>query len=483
MAEQVDKRDLGYLGEEFQYRLIHHFMSYPDFFIDLERIVDQNMFTHAVLRTFVAIMKDHVAKHEVVPSYDVMEIEFRERTRNRIDLEIALETVERIKNTVEDDCDYIKDLAFKFFRQQNIVKAANEVLGIASKGNTEQYEHVVDVLSDALTQGVHEDNGTTVFADLSTTLSDDYRFSIPTGISDIDDVLEGGIAKGELGVIVGPSSFGKTSLTTALANHAATYVNEERGITDGLKVLQIVFEDRETQIRRKHIARIATLESGEPIEARNLSKPGYREKVLRILSTYQKKDMLDNNLRIVRFQSGEKTAMQIKKFVKRLINTGFKPDLMIVDYFECLRHVGDKTDGEYTKEGITMRKFESMANELDMAIWIPVQGTKDSFNKEILGLSDAGGSGKKVQIGHIIMTIARTPTDIEQGIATISIPKNRSGRGGATFTDISFNNGTCIVDCNGSQEYNVVSYNQSKQKENNDIAKDIMRRMKMNASK
>ena len=46
----------------------------------------------------------------------------------------------------------------------------------------------------------------------------------------------------------------------------------------------------------------------------------------------------------------------------------------------------------------SLRKFESMAMDLNIAIWIPVQGTKDSLNVEIVTMDKAGGSFKKIQI-------------------------------------------------------------------------------------
>ena len=64
-------------------------------------------------------------------------------------------------------------------------------------------------MNDAMTKGIHIDFGETVFDHLNETLSNDYRVPIPTCIPKIDVVLEGGLGKGELGVIIGPTSFGK----------------------------------------------------------------------------------------------------------------------------------------------------------------------------------------------------------------------------------------------------------------------------------
>ena len=229
-----------------------------------------------------------------------------------------------------------------------------------------------------------------------------------------------------------------------------------------------MFEDRVKQIQRKHIARVVTLQSGKTVEAKDLSKEEYKAIVQREIERYEKYQMLDENLRIVRFPSGEVTASKIRSFIKKLINNGFKPDLVIIDYFECVES-GDRSSNsnEYENEGKTMRKFEAMASELDCAMWIPVQGTKDSVSQEIVTMDKAGGSFKKIQIAHIIMSIARTTSDIAENIATVSILKNRAGCSGKIFKRVYFNNGTCIINCDETNDDNGIDFIEyNKQKEN-----------------
>lgn len=74
--------------------------------------------------------------------------------------------------------------------------------------------------------------------------------------------------------------------------------------------------------------------------------------------------------------------------------------MVIVDYFECVKLEAGTTagDNEWSREGITMRKFESMANELDIALWVPIQGTKDSLGAELVTMSQGGGSVKKFRL-------------------------------------------------------------------------------------
>ena len=297
---QNNKKDLGFLGEKFQYRLAHEFMENHTFFEDLCSIVDQNMFTDPNLKTFVGVMKNYFEREGNVPSYEMMEIELRDISHSDKEIETYLAIIEKIKNTTSEGVDRIREKAEKFFRQQNIVKTANEILRIAGNGDTDKYDACVGLLNDAMTQGLHNDFGEKPFDHINETLSDDYRIPIPTGIGKIDETLEGGLGKGELGVIIGPSGFGKSSMTTAMASHAAC---------NGWKVLQIVFEDRIKQIQRKHLGRITG------VEAKDLSKPDNIDLVKAAIENFPDKDKLNENLRIVKFPSGEKTARDIKRFI------------------------------------------------------------------------------------------------------------------------------------------------------------------------
>lgn len=445
------RSDLGYLGETFQYRLTHEFMENHTFFEDLSSIIDQNMFTDPNLKTFVGVMKNYYEREGHVPSYDMLEVELRDISHSDKEIETYLAILEKVRNSASDGVERTRELAEKFFKQQNIIRTANEILKIAGNGDTSQYDACVDLLNDAMTKGTHNDFGEGLFDHINETLSDDYRVPIPTGIGKIDEALEGGLGKGELGVIIGPTSFGKTSLTTAMASHAAC---------NGYKVLQIVFEDRIKQIQRKHLGRITG------IEAKDLSKPDVIDLVRQTIDAFPQKEALEKNLRIVKFPSGEKTARQLERFIKKLINSGFKPDLTIIDYFECLEHEPDKSSSnEFSQEGKTMRRFEAMAGELDMAIWIPSQGTKDSINLELVTMDKIGGSVKKAQIAHVIMSIARTVDDIANNKATIAILKNRAGKSGKVFNNVEFNNGTCRISTDNVDELDSLFELQQKKKD------------------
>jgi KaiC/GvpD/RAD55 family RecA-like ATPase len=71
-------------------------------------------------------------------------------------------------------------------------------------------------------------------------VEDDFRKPIRTGIHGLDDdIMDGGLARGELAVVLAPFGVGKTTMLTKIANTA---------MTDGLKVF--FFEDNESYSKK-----------------------------------------------------------------------------------------------------------------------------------------------------------------------------------------------------------------------------------------
>lgn len=85
-----------------------------------------------------------------------------------------------------------------------------------------------------------------------------------------------------------------------------------------------------------------------------------------------------------------------------------------------------------------------------------------SLTAETVDSSMFGGSIKKAQIGHFIISIAKTLDQKEHGTANMAILKSRFGQDGIIFEDIIFDNGRIQISINKGQE-DGHSFLQSKQ--------------------
>ena len=87
-----------------------------------------------------------------------------------------------------------------------------------------------------------------------------------------------------------------------------------------------------------------------------------------------------------------------------------------------------------------MREFETMLTELNVAGWTAVQSNRNGLSADVVETNQIGGSIKKAQIGHFILSIAKPLDQRKEGTATIAILKSRFGKDGMIFKDIMFDN-------------------------------------------
>lgn len=449
-VKQTDRGNLGYLGLDYQFKLVKCFVEEPNFFSSLYNVVDQNYFTESLLRTFVGALKDYYKENNIVPSYDIIQIILNKRSKTEIELQEWADLIDKLKKTTLEGYMLIKDSAVKFFKQQKLIKAAHKIIEKVGLGDVDQYDDCLNIIQDALAAGDDDDMGHSVFDFQEEALSKDYTVPIPTGISKLDEVLGGGLDKGKVGLFMGALGMGKTTYCTAIASYASTHKCDMNN-NQGWKVLQICFEDDYVDIARKHISRITQIESSEVKKCDVVQKA----EINSMLNSYADRNIMQNNLRLMKMRTGEITAGYIEKKIQKLTNQGWKPDLVLIDYFECLEY--EKTsianDTEWNREGKTMRKFENMAKDLNIAIWITTQGGRGSLAAEILTADKGGGSIKKQQIAQVIISVTRDLEGQSENSATLAVLKNRSGRAGKVFHNVKYDNGTSTISCDDVMEF------------------------------
>ena len=445
MNRAIDKTTLGYLGSDFQYKLVKCFMEEPGYFASIYSVVEQNAVTESLLKRFVGTLKDYYSSTGIVPSYETMAIMLKQKARMENEIEEWDELVRNLKELSTEGTTVIEESATRFFKQQNMIKVANEILKKTQDGDTDHYDECLKMMEDAINVGCEEDMGFNPYDVIDEVMRPNSDIPVATGIDYVDEALNGGLYKGHIGLVLGPSGFGKTTFSTAVGSYASTCKNELNEYK-GWKVLQFCFEDDVKAISKKHFSRISQ------IEAKDLTKRDIVDDARYVLDVYSDKEMFRDNLVIKKYKTGTKTIEDLKIYIKQLINSGFRPDLIILDYFECLKLIRrDRNETKWDLQESAMRQLEVLAEEFNVALWIMTQGNKESFAAEVVRMDQAGGSITKVQIGHVIVSIARTLEQIDGNRATIAILKNRQGA--CKRWEVMFNNGTSTISCELVEEF------------------------------
>lgn len=424
---KIDKNTLEYLGHDYQVRLIAQLLTDRKFANNIIDIIDPNYFKSEELRFIVATIKEAKEGGDIIP--DMGSLQFR--LMQNIDSDTArryiLAHLNQIKEASLHDTLEVQKIAMSFCKQQELKRSIKKIEKIIDNGDN--YEECEFILRKALEHGDNKDDGLDIFDDIEDVLAEDFRKPIPTGIKGLDDVMNGGLSKGELAVVLAPFGVGKTTMITKIANTA---------MNKGYNVLQIFFEDMPKVIQRKHLSCWSEIDLNDLA----LHKTQIMEMVERMT-----KDSKEGKgtLKLKKFSSDGTTIPMIRQYIRKLIAQGFRPDIVLLDYIDCIspsKHHDDANIGE----GAVMRQFEAMLAELDIAGWTAIQGNRSSISATVVEANQMSGSIKKGMIGHFIVSIAKTLDQKENGTATMAILKSRFGKDGVIFENVKFDNKCIQID-------------------------------------
>jgi len=450
------KKNFDYLGNTFQIQLLNQLIVDKNFSSTIIDVLDGNYFDNKYFKIISQLTKEYYKKYESTPSFDTLEQLVKSEISQELVQKIVLDTLKQVQDAPFEGTLFVQEKALKFCKQQELQKAMEKAQKIITEGDFESYDKVEGLVRDALQVGQTDTGITDIFSGLDTVLEEDYRHPIPMGIPGIDKLLKGGLAKGEIGVILAPTGVGKTTILTKIANTAYNL---------GYNVLQIFFEDNPKIVQRKHF----TLWTG--IEPDNLNK--HKETVL--AKVEEIKSSMDNRLVLQKLASDTYTMSQIKNMVRKMIADGNKIDLIMLDYIDCVTPESTSKD-EWKAEGSVMRGFEAMCHELDLVGWTATQGNRSSISSDVVTTDQMGGSIKKAQVGHVIISIAKSLQQKEMNLATIAITKSRLGKDGVVFENCKFNNELLEIDIDTSVTF--LGFEEQQEERKKDRVKELMEKRK-----
>jgi replicative DNA helicase len=450
------EKNFGYLGNTFQIQLLNNIVLYKDFATSIVDVIEPKYFDNQYFKLIMQIMKEYYQKYEHTPSYNTLEQLVKSEVSSPMAQKMVLDMIDQIKEAPAEGESFVQEKALKFCKQQELQKVMGKAQKIIDKGDFESYDHLEEMVREALQVGEVDAGTADVFANLDDVLEEDFRHPIPMGIPGIDNLLKGGIAKGELGVILAPTGVGKSTFLTKISNHAFNL---------GYNVLQIFFEDNPKIIQRKHF----TLWTEIAPDLLSMHKDKVLKKVQEI------RENAPNKLVLKKLPSDTLTMNQIKNQIRKMIAEGTKVDMVVLDYIDCV--VPDKNLGdEWKSEGSVMRGFESMCHELNLVGWTATQGNRSSISSDVVTTDQMGGSIKKAQVGHVIISVAKSLQQKEMNLATIAITKSRIGKDGVVFENCKFDNEMLVIDT--EQSVTFLGLEEQKEERNKERIKELLDRRK-----
>ena len=450
-------KNFEYLGNTFQLQLLNQIVVDREFSSSIMDVIESSYFDNKYFKIILQMTKEYYVKYESTPNFETLDQIVKSEISQELVAKIVVDTIKQIKNAPLEGTLFVQEKALKFCKQQELQKAMDKAQKIINEGDFESYDKVEGLVREALQVGERETGITDIFANLDTVLDEDFRHPIPIGIPGIDKLLKGGLAKGEIGVILAPTGVGKTTILTKIANTAFNL---------GYNVLQVFFEVNPKIVQRKHF----TLWTGIAPDDLVIHKEEVMSKINEVHET------MKNELILKKLSSDSMTMNQIKNQVRKIIADGTRIDLILLDYIDCVLPESTSKD-EWKAEGSVMRGFESMCHELNLVGWTATQGNRSSISSDVVTTDQMGGSIKKAQVGHVIITIAKSLQQKEMNLATIAITKSRIGKDGVVFENCKFNNELLEIDTESSVTF--LGFEEQQEERKRDRVKELLDKRKL----
>lgn len=139
----------------------------------------------------------------------------------------------------------------------------------------------------------------------------------------------------------------------------------------------------------------------------------------------------DKRLIIKEFPTSSINSRKISNYINRLqMYSGFKPDIILVDYADILLPNSNKKDSMYTAGGEVFEQLRGIAYEFEVPVVTATQFNRNYNDKppEEVTEFDISESSKKMMTADNMIAIVATPGMRSQGQAAFKTLKARIGQ-------------------------------------------------------
>ena len=396
---------LSAYGSSFQIKVLSSLLKHKQFLQNINDVLDPEYFDNPAHKWLVEEILRYYEKYHTVATLDSLQIQVKKINNEVLKVSVVEQLKEAFK-TINEDQEYIEQEFANFCKNQQLKKALLTSVDLLGNG---MYDDIRSIIDSALKSGQDKNIGHEYVNDIETRYRTEERSPISTGWEHIDELLQGGLGNGDLGLIFGNPGGGKSWCLTALGVAA---------IKLGYNVLHYTLELSESYVGKRYDATF----SGIPIDRLELDR-GTLEKTI---------SDLPGNLIIKEYPMKKASVSTIEAHIQKCTDLGVKPDLIIIDYLDLLK---SNRKGVERKDEIddVYSAAKALARELHVPVWTVSQVNRAGAKDDIIEGDKAAGSYDKIMIADFAMSLSRKRQDKVNGTGRFHVMKNRYGIDGMSY--------------------------------------------------
>jgi replicative DNA helicase len=404
---------LSEYGWGFQVKVVAAMFTDRMFLQQIADIIQADYFESEANSWIMEVILEHFREYKTPPTKDVLKVKVTDIDNDVLKTAVLEQLKEVFRYMESDDLTFVKDEILRFCKNQEIKRAIMDSVSLLKMGN---YDEIKTKIDGAMKAGADTDIGLEYKNDVAVRYQEAARDTMTTGWDVIDDLMDGGLAPGELGVVMAPAGIGKSWLLINIGANA---------MKSGKNVIHYTLELNENYVGQRYDSVVTG------INAQNLKN--YQEDI------QDKMDSIQGDLVIKYYPTKSVGVMGIKAHIEKTIMLGNKPDLVIVDYADLLK-VNQKDKHEALEE--LYEDLRGMAGEYGVPVWTATQANRSALEEDVIEADKIASSYGKVMVSDFLMSLSRKVEDKMSGTGRGHVIKNRFGPDGITLPcKINTNNG------------------------------------------
>ena len=271
------------------------------------------------------------------------------------------------------------------------------------------YDGIKNIIDEAMKAGTTKDLGHDYIESFKSRLEESARTTVKTPWDVVNDIMDGGLGAGELGVIVAPAGIGKSWTLQSLGSS----VLKNKGV-----IVHYTLELNENYVGLRY----DSIFSGVTTANIKYHKEDVESKIKK----------LNGKLLIKYFPTKSATVQTIGSHLKQIELSGIKVDMALVDYADILMPTGNFKEKRHAIGNI-YEDLRGLAGEMEIPIWTASQANRSALEEDVIGADKVAEDYSKVMTADFVMSMSRKVEDKIANTGRFHVIKNRFGIDGITY--------------------------------------------------
>lgn len=397
----------------FARRIVALLLRSPTHSASIAMVLQPQWIEDDALADIAEVSMEYIRKYRTMPTKFVLAKELGDDV-------VQSPVFQRLMGLSLEDATYVMDHFFEFCQEraltEAVIAAAKKIKEGSRAGLVEGIQQALSVGSDLTTLGSR-------FSDVASRVKryrrgDRLYGVVPTGFQHLDALMKGGLAAGELGVIMAAAKRGKSFGLMNIGYHNVVSA-------DPKNIAHASFELSEDQILKRYDLRI----SGKYAPMLQYAPKKFIQRLERNHRMLRRSDVR------AKYWPTRKCGVNTLRSWLDTMETAerFVPDVLIVDYGDIMRPERRIGEARHEQAGI-FEDLRQLAGERRIPVWTATQANRSAVMKKTVRIEDVAESFEKVQIADAVLTFCATPDEIADKRMRIFLAAMRRSVGEITIS-------------------------------------------------